>query len=112
MVNILFQVKCVFARDLEPCSATLFDQTFVMIMVDLQIILKVLECSCAKNFRQRYTGPDLFGTGTKLVRISLVFTRDLVDPVRIVSAIWYQVGPLMKVILCGTVLFQFRTGPV
>ena len=60
------------------------------------------------------TGPDPFGTGTKLVRISLVFTWDLVDPVRIGSAIaiWYQMGPLMKVILYGTVPFQFRTGPV
>ena len=57
-------------------------------------------------------GPDPFGTGTKLVRVSLVFTRDLVDPVRIGSAIWYQTGPLMKVILCRTVLFQFRTGSV
>ena len=55
-----------------------------------------------------YTGPDPFETGMKLVRISLVFTRDLVDLVRIGSAIWYQ----MKVILCGTVPFQFRTGPV
>ena len=36
-----------------------------------------------------YTGPDSFGTGTKLVRISLVFTRDLVDPA--------QIG-----LLCGT----------
>ena len=35
-----------------------------------------------------YTGPDPFGTGTTLVRISIVFTRDLVDPVRIESAIW------------------------
>ena len=57
-------------------------------------------------------GPDPFGTGTKLVRISLVFTRDLVDPVPIGSAILYQMGPLMKVILCGTVPLQFRTGPV
>ena len=36
-----------------------------------------------------YTGPDPFGTGTKLVRISLVFTLDLVDSVRKGSAIWY-----------------------
>ena len=57
-------------------------------------------------------GPDPFGTGTKLVRISLVFTRDLVDSVRIGSAIWYQMGPLMNVILCGTVPFQFITGPM
>ena len=35
--------------------------------------------------------PDPFGTVTKLVRINLVFTR-------IGSAIWYQMGPLMKVI--------------
>ena len=57
-----------------------------------------------------YTGPDPFGTGTKLVRISLLYTRDLV---RIGSAIWYQMGPLMEVILCGTTVpFQFRTGPV
>ena len=58
-----------------------------------------------------YAGSDPFGTGTKLVRINLVFTRDLVDPVRIGSAIWYQMGLLMKVILCGTEPFQFRTGP-
>ena len=44
--------------------------------------------------------------------ISLVFTRDLVDPVRIGSAIRYQIGLLMKVILCGTLPFQFRSGPV
>ena len=44
-----------------------------------------------------YTGPDLFGTGTKLVRISLMFAQDLVDTVRIGSAIWYRMGPLMKV---------------
>ena len=37
-----------------------------------------------------YTGPDPFGTGTKLVRMGFVFTRDLVDPVRIGSSIWYQ----------------------
>ena len=41
-----------------------------------------------------------------------MLTRDLVDPVRIGSAIWYQMGPRMKVILCGTVPFQFGTGPV
>ena len=59
-----------------------------------------------------YTGLDPFGTGTKLVWISLVFTRDLEDPVRIGSAIWYEMSPLMKVIPYGTVPFQFRTGPV
>ena len=41
-----------------------------------------------------------------------MFTWDLVDPVRIGSAYWSQMGPLMKVILCGTVPFQFRTGHV
>ena len=64
------------------------------------------------NLGSVYTGPDPFGTGTKLVWISFVFTRDLVDLARIESAIWYQLGPLMKVILCGTVSLQFRTGPV
>ena len=59
-----------------------------------------------------YTGTDPFGTDTKLVRISLGFTRDLVDPIRIGSAIWYQMGPLMKVIPYGTVPFQFRIGTV
>ena len=59
-----------------------------------------------------YMGLDPFGTATKLVRISRVFIWDLVDPILIGSAIWYQLGPLMKVILCGTVPFQFRTGPV
>ena len=50
-----------------------------------------------------FTGIGQFGTGTKFARISLVFTRDLVDPVRIGSTIWYQMGPVVKVILCGTV---------
>ena len=52
------------------------------------------------TLRQRLhgTGPDPFGTGSKLVRIR--------------SAVWYQMGPLLKVILHGTVPFQFRTGPV
>ena len=54
-----------------------------------------------------YMGPDPLGTGTKLVRINLVFTRDLVDPVRIGSAMWYHMGALMKVIPYGTVPFQF-----
>ena len=57
-------------------------------------------------------GLDPFGTGRKLVRISFVFTRDSVDPVRIRSAIWYKMGPLMKVIQYGNVPFEFRTGPV
>ena len=55
-----------------------------------------------------YTGPDPFGTDRKLVRVSLVFTQDLVDPARIVSAIWYQIDPLMKVIPYGTVPFQYK----
>ena len=59
-----------------------------------------------------YTGPDPFGTGTKMVRISPVFTRDLVDPVRIGSSIWYKTGPLMEVIICGTVPFKLGTGPM
>ena len=56
-----------------------------------------------------YTGPDPFGLGSKLVRISLVFTRELVDPVRIGSVIRYQMGPPMKVILytcCLLGIFQ------
>ena len=64
------------------------------------------------NLGSVYMGPDPLGTGTKLVRICLVFTRDLVDPVWVGSAIWYQIGPLMNVIQYGTVPFQFRTGPV
>ena len=59
-----------------------------------------------------YTGPDPFETVKELLRISLVFTRDLMNPVRIRQAIWCQMGPLMKVIPCGTKQFQFRTGPV
>ena len=51
---------------------------------------------------------DLFGTGMKLVWISLVFTWDLVDLVLVRPVIWYQMGPLMKVILYGTILFQFE----
>ena len=34
------------------------------------------------------------------------------DPVWIRSSVWYQMGPLMKVIPYGTVPFQFRTSPV
>ena len=37
-----------------------------------------------------------------------MFTWDLVQ---IGPAIWYQMDPLMKVILCGTIPFQFSTGP-
>ena len=57
-------------------------------------------------------GPDPFGTGTDLVGISLVFTWDLVDLVRIGSAFWYQMGPLMKAIPYGTIPFHFLTGPM
>ena len=58
-----------------------------------------------------YTRPDPFGTGTKLVQISFVFTRGLMDPVRIGSAIWYQLGPLMKATPYGTVPFCFEPVP-
>ena len=54
-------------------------------------------------------GPNPFETGTKLVRISIVFTRDLVDPVRIRSAIWYQMSPLKKVPLFA--IFWRKTYP-
>ena len=40
------------------------------------------------SFRQPLHGTGSFGTGTKLVRISLVFTRGLLDPVRIGSTKW------------------------
>ena len=53
-------------------------------------------------------GPDPFGTDTKLVRINLVFTREQVDSVWFGSAIWYQMGPLMTVILYGTIPFSFE----
>ena len=80
-----------------------------------QFFVPAPQTGTLRNFFMKgsvYTGPDPFGTSAKLVRNSLVFTRDLVDPVRIGSAIWYLLGPLMKVILCGTVPFQFRSGPV
>ena len=70
---------------------------------NLSQILSIILTHGRTNLGSVYMGPDPFGTGTKLVRIILVFTRDLVDPVRIGSAIWYQMGPLMKVILRGTV---------
>ena len=54
----------------------------------------------------------MFGTGMKLVQTSLVFTWDLVDPVWIKSAVWYQMGPLMKVIQYRIMLFLFLTSPV
>ena len=39
------------------------------------------------NLGSDYTGPDPLGTASKLVRISLVSTRDLGDPVKIGSAV-------------------------
>ena len=85
--------------------------------LSVQMSLVICECWFAVQKRCRSsdsvcTEPDPFGTGTKSVRISLVFTRNLVDPVRIRSAGWYKMGPLMKVIPYGTVPFQFRTGPM
>ena len=47
----------------------------------------------------------------ELVLISFVFTRDMVDPVRIESAFWYQMGPLTKVIPYGTISFQLCRVP-
>ena len=44
----------------------------------------------------------------KLVLVSLMFTWDQVDPVWIRSALWYQIGPLMKVIPCGPKLFKYE----
>ena len=46
-------------------------------------------------------GPDQFGTGMKLVRISLVFIRDLVDPDRtcylVPSGSTYEGDPIWNV---------------
>ena len=56
-------------------------------------------------------GLDPFGTGAKLARISVVLTRDLVDPVHSGSAIWYQMGPLTKVIPYRTIPFKFEPVP-
>ena len=39
-----------------------------------------------------YTRPDSFGTGTKLERISLVFTRDMVVP----NGSSHEVDPIWK----------------
>ena len=65
--------------------------------------LAILCQSLALDLGSIYMGPDPFGTDTKLVRISLVFTQDPVDPVWIRSAFWNQMHPLMKVILFGTI---------
>ena len=69
--------------------------------------MKLLQLSALGSV---YTGPDPFGTGTKMAQISLVFTWDLVNPVRIVSGT--KMSPLMTEIPYETVPFQFRTGPV
>ena len=45
-------------------------------------------------------------TCTKLLQIGLVFIQELENQVRIGSAIWYQIGPIIKVIPCGTEPFQ------
>ena len=44
----------------------------------------------------------------KLVLVSFMFTWDQVDPVWIRSALWYQIGPLIKAIPYGTILFKFE----
>ena len=69
--------------------------TFWEIVIS-QAILDHLD-SCGEIIRQRipYTRTNPLKTGTKLVWISVVFTRDLVDPVQIGSATWYQMGQLM-----------------
>ena len=64
-------------------------------------MIEVIEFTEAKTALH---GTGSVGTGTKLVRVSHVFTRDLVGPVWIGSAIWYQMSPLMKVTPYGTVL--------
>ena len=71
---------------------------FVLVLFfchETQDISKVLSVA---NLGSIYMGLDPFGTSKKLVWISLVFTWGLVDLVQIGSAIWYQMGPLMKVI--------------
>ena len=47
----------------------------------------------------------MFGTGTKLVQISIALIRDLTDPLHIGSPIRYQPGSLVKVI-------QFESFPL
>ena len=63
------------------------------------------------TLRQRLHGTESVWNRYEIVTDKPCVYTDKVDPVRIGSAIWYQMGPLMKVILCGTVPFQFRTGP-
>ena len=84
---------------------------FILSSDDQKIVNNTLDC-IKLILGSVYTRPDPFGTDTTLVWISLVFTRDLVDPLRIGSAIWYQMVPVMKVVLYGTVPFQFRTSLV
>ena len=76
----------------------------------MKIAIKFLAISFVIDSGSIYMGQNPFGTSTKLIQIGLVFTQDLVDPVHIGSAISYQME--MKVILCGTGPFQFRTGPM
>ena len=68
--------------------------------------------NCIKGFTQVQKEGEIKAAFTRDRRLSLVFTRVLVDLVRIGSAVWYQMGPLMKVIPYGTVPFQFQTSPV
>ena len=66
-------------------------------------------------WHNHYFRQCLHGTGSVCNRYEIGTDKPCVytvDSVRIGSAIWYQMGPLMKVIVCGTVLFLFRTGPV
>ena len=77
-----------------PDRLVQFTYSFVDSFWNVKAKLKCL----SSNLGSVYTGQDLLGTSGKLVRMNLAFTLDLVDPVRIGSAIWYQMGPLMKVI--------------
>ena len=53
-----------------------------------------------------YMRSDPFEIGTKSIRVSLVFIRDLADPFWIGSPIRYQMDSLRKVIQFGTVRSQ------
>ena len=68
--------------------------------------------SLKENLGCIYTRPEPFGTGKKLILISLAFIRDLADPLLIGFPVWYQMGSLMKVIQFGTVQFQDGIVPV
>ena len=58
-----------------------------------------------------YRRSDPFGTGKKLVEISLTFIRDTANPLQIGSPIMYKTSSLMKVVQVGTALFQNSTAP-